>query len=300
MKETHIRQSFLGEYSEQTLKELRVGVIGLCGGGSHIVQQLSHVGIGNLLIVDPDRIDLSNLNRLVGATYQDAQAKRLKIEIAERTAKAVNPSVNLTARAKPWSEVIEELRDCDIIVGCLDSYSQRTQLEAFCRRFLIPYIDLGMDVHEVGDHYVVSGQVARSIPGDVCLQCMGIITEDDVAKEAYGVAGGRPQVVWPNGLLASAAVGLLIEMVTPWYKSKRSSEFLTYNGNDQSLMRHNWMKISTTRTCSHYPANEVGDPHPFWIAQEKKTSETQRTTKSSFFRRFLLKGCKTTLKIFNF
>lgn len=268
MKETQIRQSFLGDQSEHLLEQLVVGIVGLCGGGSHVVQQLSHVGVGNLFLIDPDRAEFSNLNRLVGATYKDAKKFRLKTEIAQRTAESINPSVQVTIRSCPWSDAIADLRECDIILGCLDSYSQRSQLEGFARRYLIPYIDIGMDVHTVGDHYVVSGQVARSMPGDVCLQCMGIITDDDVAKEAYGVAGGRPQVVWPNGLLASAAVGLLVEMVTPWFNSDRHSEFLTYDGNSPSLTRHAWMNAASHRSCSHYPTDDVGDPHAFWIASQ--------------------------------
>lgn len=269
MKNLLIRQSFLGDKSDEVLNSLVVAVVGLGGGGSHIVQQLSHVGVGNLLLIDPSRIEPSNLNRLIGATFKDAKRGSLKTMIAKRISKSVNPSACITVRSKPWKDAMVELRDVDIIVGCLDSYSERSQLESFARRYLIPYIDIGMDVHNLRDHHVISGQVVRSMPGDVCLRCMGIITEDDVAKEAYGAAGGKPQVVWVNGLLASAAVGLLIEMVTPWFRSDRRSEFLTYDGNGQFLARHNWIQSAIGRTCPHYPAHEVGDPHPFWIAGEK-------------------------------
>jgi hypothetical protein len=45
-----------------------------------------------------------------------------------------------------------------------------------------------MDVHEIGDHFAIAGQVALSMPGDMCFKCMGIITDDDLAKEQYGAA----------------------------------------------------------------------------------------------------------------
>jgi molybdopterin-synthase adenylyltransferase len=52
----HDRQSFLGAKSEQNLKRAKVGIIGLGGGGSHVVQQLTHLGVGNYILVDPDMI----------------------------------------------------------------------------------------------------------------------------------------------------------------------------------------------------------------------------------------------------
>lgn len=54
--------------------------------------------------------------------------------------------------------------------------------------------------------------------GGPCLRCLGIVTEETLDEEGrnYGAAGGKPQVVWPNGLLASTAVGLFMPLVTPW------------------------------------------------------------------------------------
>lgn len=265
MKETSTRQSFLGPNSDEVFSELIVGVVGLGGAGSHVVQQLTHVGVSNLILVDPDRVEFSNLNRLVGAMYEDAVDERLKTDVAVRVARGVQPSVNLRSHPTPWREAINDLRDADAIVGCMDTYAERSQLEAFARRYLIPYIDVGMDVHEVGDHFVIAGQVALSMPGRVCLQCMALITDDDIAKESYGSAGGRPQVVWPNGLLASAAVGLLVELVTPWFRPGPKSTLLRYDGNSQTLTLDHWYKLNGDRECKHYPSTDVGDPHAFWI-----------------------------------
>jgi hypothetical protein len=89
------------------------------------------------------------------------------------------------------------------------------RIEQFSRRFLVPYIDIGMDVHEAGNRFVIGGQVALSTPGEHCLWCMGILDTKSIADEArrYGAAGGRPQVVWPNGVLASIAVGLFAQLL---------------------------------------------------------------------------------------
>lgn len=72
------RQSFLGDKSDEILHRTRVGIVGLGGGGSHIAQQLAHVGIGNILLLDEDRIEDTNLNRLVGGRASDVKRRLSK------------------------------------------------------------------------------------------------------------------------------------------------------------------------------------------------------------------------------
>jgi len=52
------------------------------------------------------------------------------------------------------------LRSCDVIFGCVDSIGERQQLETVARCYLTPYIDVGMDVHRLDEHFSISGQVA--------------------------------------------------------------------------------------------------------------------------------------------
>src|SRR5436305_10882839 len=95
MKRDFSRQSFLHAHSEVTLAFIKVGIIGLCGGGSHIVQQLAHIGVLNYVLVHPDSIDNSNLNRLVGGTYQDVRVNSPKTDISKRAILGVNPNANI-------------------------------------------------------------------------------------------------------------------------------------------------------------------------------------------------------------
>src|SRR3546814_14823841 len=107
-------------------------------------------------------IEDSNLNRLVGGTALDVKRGTSKVEIAKRLILAINPRANVVMRQSTWQEAIEPLTRCDIIIGGLDSVRGKDELERFCRSLLIPYIDMGMDVHSVGDHYLLSGQVIQS------------------------------------------------------------------------------------------------------------------------------------------
>jgi molybdopterin/thiamine biosynthesis adenylyltransferase len=255
-----VSQSFLGPESDAIFAKCEVGIVGLGGGGSHLVQQLAHLGVGNFAPVDHDVVEEKNLNRLVGATADDAKLGRAKTEVAERVIRAINPLANVTPRRMKWQEAVTTLRRCGVIFGCVDSYRERDELERFSRRFLIPYIDLGMDVHEVEGGFSISGQTVLSSPGGPCLRCLGIVTDDRIAREAerYGAAGSRPQVVWANGVLASLAVGLFVQLVCPWHNSPVIAACCEFDGN-----RH---RVETSRVdhageirCGHFNSDELGD-----------------------------------------
>lgn len=256
------RQSFLGADSEATLRALTVGIVGLGGGGSHLAQQLAHVGVGNFVLIDDDHIDESNLNRLVGATRANIESAARKVDIAARVILAVNPGAKVTAIAAKWQQAMGAVQSCDVVFGCVDNVRGKDELEAFSRRLLLPYIDQGMDVHALGKQFLIAGQVLLSVPGGPCLRCLGIVTEDALEDEArnYGAAGGKPQVIWPNGVLASTAVGLFLQLVTPWHHTSLLGECLEYDGNAHTVVASARMRRLRERPCPHRAADDVGDP----------------------------------------
>lgn len=255
------RQSFLGPTSEQDLSRVTVGLLGLGGGGSHVALQLAHLGVGGFILVDPDTIDDTNLNRLVCGTLADVQAKELKVKIAERTIRRVLPNARISTHAKAWQEVATELKHCDIIIGGLDSVIAKDQIDRFCKRFLIPYIDMGMDVHEVAGRYLIAGQVVLTLPDGPCLRCLGVVTEAALATEArrYGAAGANPQVVWPNGVLASTAVGLFTQLVCPWHDKPMEAAYMEYDGNKHTVSPSMRLAAVGNRPCGHHNVNETGE-----------------------------------------
>lgn len=257
------RQSFLGEESQGVFERAVVGVSGLGGGGSHVVQQLAHLGFMNYRLYDPDVVEDSNLNRLVGASESDVVRRSLKIEVATRLIKGLRPGANVEAFASRWQDHPEPLRGCDLIFGCVDGFAERRELEACARRYLIPLIDIGMDIHRAGDEPPrMGGQVILSMPGGPCMFCLGFLNERVLSQEGerYGAAGARPQVVWPNGVLASTAVGLAVDLLTDWTHSLRDVVYLEYDGNHCTLKPHVRLRYLDGEGCTHYPPNRVGDP----------------------------------------
>jgi len=154
------RQSFLGRKSAEVLDDLRVAVVGLGGGGSHIAQQFGHLGVVEFVLIDPDVVEDTNLNRLIGSTQQDVVRSIAKTSFAARAIAGVNPRARIWIETTRWQMCGTALRSCDVIFGCVDSIGERQQLETVARCYLTPYIDVGMDVHRLDEHFSISGQVA--------------------------------------------------------------------------------------------------------------------------------------------
>ncbi len=260
--ERYSRQGFLGAKADAIIDQTVVGIIGLGGGGSHIGQQLSHLGLRRFVLCDHDRISESNLNRLVGATVRDVEKSELKTNIAERNIRNLHKNAEIINCPKKWEDCFNDLIGCDLIVGCLDSFSARRDLEGFCRRNLIPLIDVGMDVVDENGSYEIYGQVILSMPGKPCMHCMGFLNAEMLGLEAqkYGVAGENPQVVWSNGILCSTAVGIVVDLLTDWSKQLRDTMFISFKGSVFSLKQDSRIPFPSDHHCQHYAFTEVGDP----------------------------------------
>lgn len=258
------RQSFLGVDSDAIFSHAKVGIIGLSGGGSHLIQQFGHLGVRRYVVYDPQPIDETNLNRLVGATLADVHAATLKTHIARRVlAGILGEALDLQSYECRWQEQPEPLRECDLIFGCVDTFGERAELEACARRYLVPLIDIGLDINIVEPEPPrMGGQVILSMPGGPCMRCLGFLTDERLKREAaaYGAVGSRPQVVWANGVLASTAIGVAVDLLTDWTRALREPVYLSYDGNCGTMVPHVRLQYRPADPCPHYPVDCVGEP----------------------------------------
>lgn len=257
------RQGFLGPALEIAMTHARIAVVGLSGGGSHIVQQLAHIGFLRYVLCDPQTIEDSNLHRLVGGRAQDVKNEVAKVAIAARMVREVRPTAQIIEVQDLWQSRPEALRCADLIFGCVDTFGARRELEVLSRRYRIPYIDIGMDVTAIDGHPPrMAGQVVLSAPDGPCMFCMGYLTNDLLTREAakYGDVGGRPQVVWANGVLASTAVGMALDQLTGWSGSHEQARFMSFDGNAGTLQADPRWTYRKQCPCPHYPADDLGDP----------------------------------------
>jgi molybdopterin/thiamine biosynthesis adenylyltransferase len=192
---------------------------------------------------------------------EDVKLRELKVNIAQRAIRNIDPKVHAVAFPSEWQLAAEALREADVIVSCVDSYGARQDIEVTARRFLIPLIDIGMDVHLVDGRPHISGQVILSAPGGPCMRCLGFLNDEALRQEAdrYGAAGSRPQVVWSNGVLASIAVGEVVDLLTGWRRLRRRSEYLHFDGNAHEITRSPRLQYAPA-ACMHFPLPEIGEP----------------------------------------
>ncbi|MFH1216072.1 MAG: HesA/MoeB/ThiF family protein [Pseudomonadota bacterium] len=116
-----------------------VAIIGCGGLGGHVFEELIRLGVGRIIVVDPDRFAAHNLNRQLLCTIDELG--RLKVEAAVRRAAAVNPSVTVIPLARRFSaKVIGHLRQAQLVIDCLDSVVDRHELADFCFTAGIPLV----------------------------------------------------------------------------------------------------------------------------------------------------------------
>lgn len=210
-----------GDRGQEILARQKVAIIGLGGAGSLINEYLARLGVGHIVAIDDDRVDLTNLPRLVDARRRDALSwltndhmpKRLrefgqrhatrKVRLARRVARKANPRVTFEAIDKDVTDpgVIDKLIDCDYIFLAADSMQARLAVNALVHQYLIPGVQLGakVDVNEqtgvVRDVFAV---VRHLVPGESCLWCNQLINPTRLAEEAASPEQRRAQRYVPE------------------------------------------------------------------------------------------------------
>jgi molybdopterin/thiamine biosynthesis adenylyltransferase len=223
-----------GAEGQSAIERQKLGIVGLGGIGSQTNQTLAYLGGHDFVLVDDDRIDDTNLNRLIGATPADVDAKRLKTEIAERTIRAINPSatVNSIPRNLRSQQALDALVGCTTIFGCVDNDGARLILMELACAYSITLIDAASEIilNSPRTHIEdFGGRVVVCRPGDFCLVCANEI-DLEVAKseleseevqqlrKSHGYGLGEhfpaPAVVSLNGIIANIAVTEFLAMIT--------------------------------------------------------------------------------------
>lgn len=135
-----------GTATVRMLKKMKIGVVGVSGTGSIVVEQLLRLGVGELVLVDDDIIEEKNLNRIINSKRSDAKEKKSKVDmvvdfvrVAELETKII-PCNTVVAN----KQTINELSQCDVLFGCLDSVDGRHHLNTISSAYLIPYFDVGV------------------------------------------------------------------------------------------------------------------------------------------------------------
>ncbi len=136
----HISLPQVTRIGQQKLTQSRVLIVGLGGLGSPVALYLAAAGIGQLILVDGDQVDLSNLQRQI--VHNTAQIGQDKVISAQTRLQALNPEIQMTTysyRLEP--EALQQLiTTVDIVVDCSDNFTTRFAINAACVRHGIPLV----------------------------------------------------------------------------------------------------------------------------------------------------------------
>ncbi|MGH3276821.1 MAG: ThiF family adenylyltransferase, partial [Streptosporangiaceae bacterium] len=201
------RQSrMFGPAGQATLSRMRVAVVGLGGIGSILVELLGRLGVGHLVLIDPDKIDPTNLHRLPAARRLDAMtwlrrdgapalAKWLgealsapKTRLASRNVHRANRTIKITKLRCDVADprAVDALTQVDWIFLAADTNTARHVTNAVIQQYLVPGIQVGVSIPvsaggEVGEVHVA---IRPLLPGAACQWCQELVDPSELALEA--------------------------------------------------------------------------------------------------------------------
>ncbi len=185
-RELYSRMVLIPTWDQERIAWPRVAIVGLGGLGSVVLQAVTELGIGDLgdlVLIDHDVVEASNLSRIPYASYHDIGSP--KTAVARRYVQGARPYRKVTTIDKPCNaaEAQQKIASADLVLSCVDSEVARACLNHLAASFLVPLLDLGAGViidRFAGERVVLSsGQARLFLPGTTpCLLCnMGIRQE---------------------------------------------------------------------------------------------------------------------------
>lgn len=272
-----------GDRGQDLLSRLSVAIVGAGGVGSLMMEFLARLGVGKIIVIDPERLDPTNVPRVTGATHWDSMTwlrksgrptwmRRLgerlatpKVRIMKRLARRANSAAQVVTLMANFvdDEIARRVLDCDFIVLAADSMQARLVFNAIVHAYLIPGVQIGVkipvdpDTGDVGSVFSVSRPVT---PSAGCLWCNGLISRAELQREAESVAERRaqryvadsavqaPSVITLNAVAASQAANDFLFAVTGLIEDSSATHYF------RSVPRERAVKLERPRRdpqCPH-------------------------------------------------
>ncbi len=209
----------------------RITIVGVGGLGSVMAEHLVHMGFLDISLIDHDKLEISNMNRIVGATFLQAKHGVKKVAAVAGHLHRINPGVKVRVCPEPIESrsALELLAASDWILLATDNHASRYLVQKTALKHFIPMISAGVNI-TVDNQLVkdISGEVITVRAGDgFCLNCIGRLNYAQIAQASNhdpeirrqlvsrGYVSGaeikEPAVKTLNTMLATLAVDTLVE-----------------------------------------------------------------------------------------
>lgn len=273
-----------GDRGQLLLRQQKVGVIGAGGAGSLLIEYLARLGVGELVVLDPERIDPTNLSRVVGSRARDTlprltsphlpqplrrvfeRFRTSKVDIAARVVSTADSATAFTGLMRDVTEATAAaaLFDCDYLFLAADSMQARLVFNALVHQYLIPGAQVGVKAQvdpETGEVIDLFAVVRPIIPGAGCLWCNGLINPAKLQEEATDPAQRRrqryideaevpaPSVITMNAIACSHAANDYLLTVTGLL-TESELRWLRFNPRDLEATQQFPRQDPGCRECS--------------------------------------------------
>jgi adenylyltransferase/sulfurtransferase len=152
---------------QQRLIDARVLIVGMGGLGCPAAMYLAAAGVGQLLIADDDRVELTNLQRQIA--HSEANIGQAKVDSVAQTLRGLNPEVEVSAIAErlQGARLDEMVSQVDLVVDACDNFTTRFDINRACMTQGKPLVS-GAAIRMEGQVAVFDPRVADS----PCYQCL--------------------------------------------------------------------------------------------------------------------------------
>lgn len=289
--QTRNLQAF-GKGTISALQNLKIGVVGCSGTGSPTIEQLKRLGVGELVLVDPDYVDFLNLNRIINSTLSDAECKISKTEVMKRSIEEAGfgTIVKCYNNYITTRDVVKSLAGCDVLFSCVDGAEARHVLNLISCFYLIPLFDMGVSLEAdgLGGIASINGIIHYIQPGGSSLLSRGQYNLERLRSESirrldpaeairnqYLAAAGEssPAVISINMQVAATAINDFLARIHPYRNLDNSQiDAIAVMFNDASTFSQTFKE--PCQFFSRYKG--LGDVEPLLNNPELSNNDTNQ------------------------
>jgi molybdopterin-synthase adenylyltransferase len=183
-----------GQRLQAQLARARVGIVGLGSVGSLVAEGLARMGVEKVMLMDFDRVERVNLDRILHASRGSARCLRPKAELAAREYRKAATADKPEVIVQRWSvcepEGFKQALDCDVLFSCVDRPWPRQVMNFIAFAHLIPVIDGGLQAvaRSSGDGVRRADWFAHTVTeGRRCMECLGQFDPGLLAADRSGL-----------------------------------------------------------------------------------------------------------------
>ncbi|MCW2751025.1 MAG: hypothetical protein JWR83_2135, partial [Aeromicrobium sp.] len=264
-----------GSQVHANLTRRKVLVVGAGSVGLDVATRLAATGMLHVGVMDFDKVEPGNLDRLIGATPADAACQRDKIFVAERVMRSAATADAPSFRFHPLSICepggLRVALDYDLIICCVDRPWPRVVLNQIAYTDLVPVIDGGISIDVFPDGDGMRNATWRSHvlrPGRACLVCNGQV---DVSEAALDIQGLLDDATYIAGADRRPGEGQNVALLSISAAASLLAQFVSFNvapggigdpGPLQYLLSTHTLEhlgCTTRQNCPYEQAEGLGD-----------------------------------------